>query len=100
MLKGETLALGKLLESTMMTKYGPAELSQHFMVMDTICDATQVGKAANHSCILNLVLTQIVDLRACENKLVVLVKSPCQDVPGYQLSYGLLHSSQQHLSKQ
>lgn len=25
----------------MMRKYGPAELSNHFMIMDTICDATQ-----------------------------------------------------------
>lgn len=41
MLKGETEAIGKLLEKTMMTKYGPAALNQHFMVMDTICDATQ-----------------------------------------------------------
>lgn len=41
MLKGETEAIGKLLEKTMMAKYGPAELNDHFMVMDTICDATQ-----------------------------------------------------------
>lgn len=41
MLKGETEAIGKLLERTMMQKYGPAELGNHFMVMDTICDATQ-----------------------------------------------------------
>ena len=41
MLKGETEAIGKLLEKTMMEKYGPAELNNHFMIMDTICDATQ-----------------------------------------------------------
>jgi len=41
MLKGETEAVGKLFEKTMMQKYGPAELPQHYMVMDTICDATQ-----------------------------------------------------------
>jgi 4-hydroxy-3-methylbut-2-en-1-yl diphosphate reductase len=41
MLKGETEAIGKLLERTVMQKYGPADLSKHFMVMDTICDATQ-----------------------------------------------------------
>ncbi|KAK9844029.1 hypothetical protein WJX81_002273 [Elliptochloris bilobata] len=41
MLRDETLAIGKMLEKTMMEKYGPAELQQHYMVMDTICDATQ-----------------------------------------------------------
>jgi len=41
MLKGETQAIGKLVEKTMMQKYGPETLNDHFMVMDTICDATQ-----------------------------------------------------------
>jgi len=41
MLKGETEQIGKMLEKTMMTKYGPDKLNQHFIVMDTICDATQ-----------------------------------------------------------
>ena len=41
MLKGETEQIGKLLERTMLSKYGPAELNQHFLLMDTICDATQ-----------------------------------------------------------
>jgi 4-hydroxy-3-methylbut-2-enyl diphosphate reductase len=41
MLKGETEAIGKLLERTMLQKYGPAELNDRFMIMDTICDATQ-----------------------------------------------------------
>ena len=41
MLKGETEAIGKLLERTILTKYGPAKLNDYFMVMDTICDATQ-----------------------------------------------------------
>ncbi len=27
----------------MMEKYGPDKLQDHFMVMDTICDATQVS---------------------------------------------------------
>ena len=40
-LRDETLAIGKMLEKTMMEKYGPPELQQHYMVMDTICDATQ-----------------------------------------------------------
>lgn len=41
MLKGETQQIGKMLEATMMAKYGPANLNQHFLLMDTICDATQ-----------------------------------------------------------
>ena len=48
MLRNETMAIGKLLERTMMEKYGPAELKSHYMVMDTICDATQVPA---HACI-------------------------------------------------
>ena len=41
MLKGETEAIGKLFEATMMEKYGVGEAAAHFMVLDTICDATQ-----------------------------------------------------------
>lgn len=43
MLRNETLSMGKMFEKAMMQKYGPAELKQHYMVMDTICDATQVS---------------------------------------------------------
>ena len=41
MLNGETEALRKLLEKTMMQKHGVDKLNDHYMVMDTICDATQ-----------------------------------------------------------
>jgi 4-hydroxy-3-methylbut-2-enyl diphosphate reductase len=41
MLKSETEQIGKLLEQTMMKKYGPTELDNHFMSFNTICDATQ-----------------------------------------------------------
>jgi 4-hydroxy-3-methylbut-2-en-1-yl diphosphate reductase len=41
MLKSETAAIGKLFERTMMRKFGTADLKQHFVAYDTICDATQ-----------------------------------------------------------
>lgn len=41
MLKGETEQIGKIFERTMLQKYGPTELNQHFQSFNTICDATQ-----------------------------------------------------------
>jgi len=41
MLKSETEQIGKLFERTMMKKYGPSELNNHFQNFNTICDATQ-----------------------------------------------------------
>jgi len=41
MLKSETEQIGKLIERTMMKKYGPEHLTQHFQSFNTICDATQ-----------------------------------------------------------
>ncbi|MEA5536709.1 4-hydroxy-3-methylbut-2-enyl diphosphate reductase [Crocosphaera sp. XPORK-15E] len=41
MLKTETEQIGKLFESTMLKKYGPTTLNEHFMSFNTICDATQ-----------------------------------------------------------
>jgi len=41
MLKGETEEMGKELQRIMMAKYGVEQLDEHFMLLDTICDATQ-----------------------------------------------------------
>jgi len=41
MLKGETEAIGKLFQGAMLQRYGVGAVNQHFMLLDTICDATQ-----------------------------------------------------------
>jgi len=41
MLKGETELIGKLFERTLIKKFGPQEINDHFMSFNTICDATQ-----------------------------------------------------------
>lgn len=41
MYKKETKAIGRLLEVTMLKKFGPEKLSEHYAEFDTICDATQ-----------------------------------------------------------
>ncbi|CAN0518875.1 unnamed protein product, partial [Laminaria digitata] len=41
MYKRETREIGQLFEKTLMAKFGPAEIGEHWMAFDTICDATQ-----------------------------------------------------------
>lgn len=41
MLKSETEMIGKLFERTLLQKYGPTAINDHFMSFNTICDATQ-----------------------------------------------------------
>lgn len=43
MYKKETRAIGQLLQKTMMKKFGPVDIQNHYMEFDTICDATQVS---------------------------------------------------------
>ena len=46
MYKKETLAIGRLLEKTMMHVFGPDKIDEHFAAFNTICDATQVRQDA------------------------------------------------------
>lgn len=62
MYKRETKEIGRLLEVTMLKKYGPAELKEHYAEFDTICDATQERQDA---------VTQLVEQKDCDFILVV-----------------------------
>merc|ERR1712190_28284 len=46
MLKGETELIQKLFKRTMIRKYGPENLTDHFYVFNTICDATDERQGA------------------------------------------------------
>ena len=41
MLKSETEEIGRMFERTMLQRFGPIELNEHFLAFNTICDATQ-----------------------------------------------------------
>lgn len=49
MLKSETEEIGRLFERTMLSKYGPSDLSEHFLAFNTICDATEERQDAMFS---------------------------------------------------
>ena len=41
MLKSETEEIGRLFERTLLQRFGPQQLNEHFLAFNTICDATQ-----------------------------------------------------------
>jgi 4-hydroxy-3-methylbut-2-enyl diphosphate reductase len=49
MLRDETLEIGKMLERAQLQRHGADRLKDTYMVMDTICDATQERQDAVHS---------------------------------------------------
>lgn len=51
MMKSETVLIGQLFERTMIKKYGPTEVSRHFITTNTICDATQDRQSAMYKLI-------------------------------------------------
>jgi 4-hydroxy-3-methylbut-2-enyl diphosphate reductase len=58
MFKRETRDIGKMFETALMQKFGPASLGSHYMAFDTICDATQERQDA----ILELVEDPSIDI--------------------------------------
>uniref|UniRef100_A0A7S3V8X8 4-hydroxy-3-methylbut-2-enyl diphosphate reductase n=1 Tax=Chaetoceros debilis TaxID=122233 RepID=A0A7S3V8X8_9STRA len=53
MYKKETRAIGKMLQKTMLEKFGPVDAETHYMEFDTICDATQVS---SQHCLLKTII--------------------------------------------
>ncbi|WP_320677492.1 4-hydroxy-3-methylbut-2-enyl diphosphate reductase [Prochlorococcus sp. MIT 1300] len=49
MLKSETEEIGRLFELTMLERYGPQALNEHFLAFNTICDATEERQDAMFS---------------------------------------------------
>ena len=49
MLKSETEEIGRLFEKTMLQRFGPAQLNEHFLAINTICDATEERQGAMFS---------------------------------------------------
>jgi len=49
MLKSETEEIGRLFEFTMLKKYGPKDINDHFLAFNTICDATEERQGAMFS---------------------------------------------------
>lgn len=55
MYKKETRAIGQLLQKTVMARFGPDQLNDHYYEFDTICDATQVRQdAVDDLCTMHL----------------------------------------------
>ena len=105
MLKGETEQIGKLFERTMLKKYGPQELNEHFLSFNTICDATQERQDAMFGLVeqkLDLMVviggynssntTHLQEIAIERNIPSYHIDSAARIDPGNRIEHKLLHS--------
>jgi 4-hydroxy-3-methylbut-2-enyl diphosphate reductase len=105
MLKGETEQIGKLFERTMLKKYSPQELNEHFLSFNTICDATQERQDAMFGLVeqkLDLMVviggynssntTHLQEIAIERNIPSYHIDSAARIDPGNRIEHKLLHS--------
>lgn len=86
MLKSETEQIGKLFERTMLAKYGPTELNEHFMSFNTICDATQERQDAMFELVKeNLSLMVVIGGYNSSNTTHLQEIALDRDIPSYHI---------------
>ncbi|MEM6592544.1 MAG: 4-hydroxy-3-methylbut-2-enyl diphosphate reductase [Cyanobacteria bacterium P01_C01_bin.73] len=105
MLKGETEAIGKLFERTMLQKHGPIAFNDHFQSFNTICDATQERQDAMFELVdeeIDLIVviggynssntTHLQEIAIERNIPSYHIDSAARIGPGNRIQHKLLHS--------